>query len=129
MKRLILTSSLAALLLSSAAVVADPGKGKGPDKHDRDRDEQRDHRSDHDDRRDDRRHDNGRHLGHAKQAWKRGGYAPREYLDDRYYVRDYGSHRLSSPPRGYRWVRPESDSDRYLLIEATTGLIEQVFGY
>lgn len=131
MKRLLLTSSLAVLLLSSVTAIASPDKDKGHEKHDRDRHGQYDDRDrrDGDRRHDDRRHDNGRHLGHAQQAWKRGGYAPREYLGDRYYVRDYRAYRLSAPPRGYRWVRPEADSDRYLLVQATTGLISQVFGY
>lgn len=133
MKRLIVTSSLAVFLVSSTAAFAAPDKdkGKGPDKHDRGRHAQVDDRRGndlHDDRYDDR-HDNGRHLGHAKQSWKRGQHAPREYLSDRYYVRDYRAYRLSEPPRGYRWVRPEPESNRYILVQVATGLISQVFGY
>ena len=133
MKRLLLTTSLTALLLSSTAAMADSDHGR--DKHDRgDRDDRhgyyddrhgRDDRYRDDDR--DRRHDNGRHLGQIKHGYRRGERAPVIYLQQRYYVRDYRAYHLAPPPRGYRWVRPEND--RYLLVEAATGLISQALGY
>lgn len=160
MKRLLLTTSIAALLLSSVTALAAPGKDgghddrrshahgnyrdddrgdrrgddrhdrRGDDRYDRDDDRQRhgDNRRGNDNHRNHNgRHDNGRHLGHYKQAYRRGQRAPAVYLQPRYYVHDYRTYRLSAPPRGYRWVRPEND--RYLLVEAATGLISQVLGY
>ncbi len=118
MKRLLQTASLAALLLSSAAVLADPpghhkqGHGKHGDDHgyyDRGR------------------HDNGHHYGQIKQAYRRGDYVPEAYWAPRYYVEDYRVYHLAPPPRGYRWVRPADD--RYLLVEIATGVIAQALGY
>ena len=133
MKRLLLTTSIAVLLLSSTAAKA---RDHGKDKHDRYDDDRHGYNDRHDrddddryDRRyDDRRHDNGRHLGQAKhEGYRRGMRAPVVYLQPRYYVNDYRSYRLSAPPRGYRWVRPADD--HYLLVEVATGLISQALGY
>ena len=126
MKHLLLTTSLAILVLSSSAALADPGN-KGHGKNEKHRTH---HEARHDDRRHDRRygqHDNGRHLGWQKQAFRRGERVPVMYLQPQYYVQDYRSYRLAPPPRGYRWVRPADD--RYLLIQTTTGLISQMLGY
>lgn len=130
MKRLLLTTSIAVLLLSSTAAMA---RDHDKDKHD-DRDRQgHDDRRDRDDddrqdrRYDDRRHDDGRRLGQIKHGYRRGEHAPVAYLQPRYYVQDYRAYRLAPPPRGYRWVRP--DRDRYLLVEVATGLISQALGY
>ena len=132
MKRLLLSTSIAVLLLSSATAMArDHGKDK--DKHGRyddrydynDRDRHDDDR--HDRRYDDRRHDNGRHLGQIKHGYRRGERAPVVYLQPRYYVTDYRRYHLAPPPRGYRWVRPADD--RYLLVEIASGLISQALGY
>lgn len=144
MKRLLLSASLAVLALSSATAYADSGRGKHDDhgkqhqKHDKHRshdwraghrdDDRRDHRRD--DRRHgdhDGRHDNGRHLGWQKQSFRRGERVPVGYLQPAYYVQDYRSYRLATPPRGYRWVRPADN--RYLLVQTTTGLISQILGY
>ncbi|MDE1158413.1 MAG: RcnB family protein [Neorhizobium sp.] len=38
-------------------------------------------------------------------------------------VRDYRRYRLSSPPRGYHWVRADN---QYLLIGVTSGLISSI---
>ncbi|AYD01019.1 RcnB family protein [Neorhizobium sp. NCHU2750] len=38
-------------------------------------------------------------------------------------VRDYRSHRLSAPPRGYHWVKVDND---YLLIGITSGIISSI---
>jgi Ni/Co efflux regulator RcnB len=131
MKRLLLSISIAALLLSSAAAMA---RDHGKDKHGRYDDDRYDHndRNGHDDDRhdrryDDRRHDNGRHLGQIKHGYRRGERAPVVYLQPRYYVTDYRRYHLAPPPRGYRWVRPADD--RYLLVEITSGLISQALGY
>lgn len=141
MKRLLLTTSIAVLLLSSAAAMArDHGKDKHDrygddrygydDRRDRDDDDRYDRRYDdrrYEDRRDDRRHDNGRHLGQIKHGYRRGMRAPAVYLQPRYYVSDYRRYHLAAPPRGYRWVRPADD--RYLLVEVASGLISQALGY
>lgn len=139
MKRLLLTTSIAVLLLSSAAAMA---RDHGKDKHDRydddrygyndrrDRGDDDDNRYDrrYEDRRyDGRRHDNGRHLGQIKHGYRRGMRAPVVYLQPRYYVTDYRRYHLAAPPRGYRWVRPAND--RYLLVEVASGLISQALGY
>lgn len=131
MKRLLLSTSIAVLLLSSAAAMA---RDHDKDKHGRydddrhghnDRDRRDDDRRDH--RYDDRRRDNGRHLGQLKHGYRRGERAPVVYLQPRYYVTDYRRYHLAPPPRGYRWVRPADD--RYLLVEITSGLISQALGY
>jgi Ni/Co efflux regulator RcnB len=126
MKRLLLATAAATLLLSSSAAFSAPDKH---DRHDHDRADHRDdRRDDRDDYRDDTRHDNGRHLGQQRQAWRRGDRLPAIYRTEVYYVSDYRSHRLAPPPRGYRWVRPYRDDSEYLLIEISTGLISRIFG-
>ena len=124
MKRLLLTTSLAAtLLLSSAAAFARDNDDKG--KHDRDR---HGYYDDHDHKNKNKnKHDNGRHYGQLKKAYRRGDYVPVVYWEPRYYVNDHRSYRLAEPPRGYRWVRPQDD--RYLLVEIATGVISQALGY
>jgi Ni/Co efflux regulator RcnB len=132
MKRLLLTTSIAVLLLSSAAAMA---RDHGKDKHERYDDDRygyndrrdRDDDDRYDRRYDDRRHDNGRHLGQIKHGYRRGMHAPVVYLQPRYYVTDYRRYHLAAPPRGYRWVRPADD--RYLLVEVASGLISQALGY
>jgi Ni/Co efflux regulator RcnB len=137
MKRPLLTTFFAVLLLSSAAAMArDHGKDKHDrydddrygydDRRDRDDDDRYDRR--YEDRRyEGRRHDNGRHLGQIKHGYRRGMRAPVVYLQPRYYVTDYRRYQLAAPPRGYRWVRPADD--RYLLVEVASGLISQALGY
>ncbi|KAF1709518.1 RcnB family protein [Pseudoxanthomonas sacheonensis] len=132
MKRLLLTTSIAVLLLSSAAAMA---RDHDKDKHDRYDDDRygyndrrdRDDDDRYDRRYDDRGHDNGRHLGQVKHGYRRGMHAPVVYLQPRYYVTDYRRYHLAAPPRGYRWVRPADD--RYLLVEVASGLISQALGY
>lgn len=125
MKRLLLSISIASLLLSTAAFAA-PGQGK--DKHQK-------HGNDHayqergNNPKAHGRHDNGLHLGQQKQAWKRGQHLPREYLVDRYYINDYQRYDLAPPPRGYRYVRPYQDSNEYLLVQVTTGIISEILGH
>lgn len=38
-------------------------------------------------------------------------------------VRDYRRHRLSAPPRGYRWVRVDND---FLLVGIASGIISSI---
>jgi Ni/Co efflux regulator RcnB len=74
-------------------------------------------------------HDNGLHLGQLKhERWARGQRIPTTYLARTYYVRDYNTYHLAPPPNGYVWVRPYQDSNEYYLVQAATGLIEQIFG-
>jgi Ni/Co efflux regulator RcnB len=139
MKRLLLTTSIAALLMASTgAALAQPDRGHGwqQQRHGQDRDhryDRHDRHDRHDRSRNDRdryvRHDNGRHLGWYKQSFRRGQRVPVVYLAPRYYVNDYRAYRLAPPPRGYRWVRPYQDSNEYLLVQVATGLIMQVLGY
>jgi Predicted integral membrane protein len=137
MKRLLLTASVAALLLASTgAAFAQPERDHGwQQRHGHDRGDRDDGHRYHRDRHgryvrhDDGRHDNGRHLGWYKQSFRRGQRVPAVYLAPRYYVNDYRAYRLAPPPRGYRWVRPYRDSNEYLLVQVATGVILQVLGY
>jgi Ni/Co efflux regulator RcnB len=125
MKRLLLTTSIAALLLTSASAFAQPDQHKhkhkdkahGPPAHAIQHDRDYGH------------HDNGRHLGWQKQQWKRGARLPVVYLQPRYYITDYQAYRLAPPPPGYGWVRPYPDTNEYLMVQLATGLISQVLGY
>ncbi|MGY0559253.1 MULTISPECIES: RcnB family protein [unclassified Luteimonas] len=60
------------------------------------------------------------------RRWARGEYVPREYLADRYYVRDYQYYDLAPPPEGYQWVRPYREDDTYYLVQLATGLITSI---
>ena len=64
----------------------------------------------------------------AERKWARGGYIPRQYLDEPYYVRDYRQYDLAPPPRGYSWVRPDPRDDQYYLVQMATGVISQILG-
>lgn len=64
----------------------------------------------------------------AYRRWARGEYMHRDYLADRYYVRDYRAYNLAPPPYGYRYVRPYQDDDTYYMVQIATGLISQIFG-
>jgi Ni/Co efflux regulator RcnB len=119
MKRLLLATSIATLLLASTSAFAQSHYGA---RHDQPVHSGQQHRPD-------RRHDNGRHLGWQKQSFRRGQRVPVVYLAPRYYVNDYRAYRLAPPPRGYRWVRPYNDSNEYLLVQVATGVIMQVLGY
>ncbi len=58
-----------------------------------------------------------------KQRWSKGhraSAAERRRMSD---VRDYRSHRLSAPPRGYKWVKVDND---YLMIGIATGVISSI---
>jgi Ni/Co efflux regulator RcnB len=103
MKRLLIATALATMLLSPAAFA-----------------KQHRHKP---------QHDNGLHLGQVKhERWARGQRLPDVYLTRTYYIRDYDTYHLAPPPVGYVWVRPYPDADEYYLVQAATGLIEQIFG-
>ena len=50
----------------------------------------------------------------------RGARLPAEYRSRQYVVDDWRGHRLSAPPRGYRWVQTGGD---YVLVANATGII------
>ncbi|TCV92163.1 Ni/Co efflux regulator RcnB [Luteibacter rhizovicinus] len=77
----------------------------------------------HDDRYDNRAERRGPPPDHGGH-WERGHRAPDVYRRDDYVVNDYRSYRLREPPRGYHWVR--SDSNDFLLIAITTGVIADI---
>jgi len=64
----------------------------------------------------------------AERHWARGDYVPREYLMDRYYVRDYRTYHLAPPPPGYVWVRPDPRDDAYYMVQLATGVIAEILG-
>ena len=65
----------------------------------------------------------------AHRRWARGQYIPRDYLVDRYYIRDYRAYDLAPPPHGYAYVRPYQDDDTYYMVQLASGLISQIFGH
>lgn len=73
------------------------------------------------------RHDNGLHLGQRKH-WSRGERISTVYLAPRYYVRDYTVYHLAPPPPGMVWVRPYEEDRTFYLVQAATGLISQILG-
>lgn len=132
MKRMLLTTAIAGLLLAGSPAFAAPS----PDQHRGDRHgwQHRDHdydRGKHHKHKHWKRngHDNGLHKGWYKQQWRRGDRLSRVYLQPRYYVDDHRAYRLSAPPRGYRWVRPYQNAEEFLLVQVATGLITQILGY
>jgi len=133
MKRMLLTIAISGLMLAASPAFAAPltsasGDGWRGDRHghqDHDRDHGK-HKNKHWKR---NGHDNGRHLGWYKQEWRRGDRLPTAYLEPRYHVDDYRAYRLSAPPPGYRWVRPQANSEEFLLVQVATGLIARILGY
>ncbi|GGY23448.1 hypothetical protein GCM10008098_16130 [Rhodanobacter panaciterrae] len=65
-------------------------------------------------------YDRGRHEG----WYRRGGYVPTEYRGGSYVVTDWRGQNLRQPPRGYRYVR--SDNGDFLLVAITTGIIASI---
>ena len=114
MKRLMLATMFATLALSPTAFANGPGKGQ------QQKEQAQAWKAE-------GRHDNGLHLGQQKR-WARGERLPVVYLQPNYYIRDYDTYHLAAPPSGYVWVRPYPDAGTYYLVQATTGLIEQIFG-
>ena len=58
-----------------------------------------------------------------KQRWNKGHRMTRAERARAAAVRDYRSHRLSAPPRGYQWVRVDN---QFLLIGVTSGIISSI---
>ena len=82
------------------------------------------------DRRDERRIDRfdaGRYYaprGYAYRSWAVGGYFPRAYYDQRFWIADPFAYRLPPVPyRGARWVRYGPDA---LLVRIRDGYVIQV---
>ena len=117
MKRLMLATMFATLALSPTAFANGPGKGQ------QQKEQAQAWKAE-------GRHDNGLHLGQQKQArtWVRGDRLPVVYLQPSYYVRDYQTYHLVAPQPGYVWVRPYPDVETYYLVQAATGLVDQIFG-
>lgn len=67
--------------------------------------------------REQRWHDDGRHR------YYRGERLPSQYRGGEYVVDDWRGHRLSAPPRGYRWVNVGGD---YILVAIATGIIASI---
>lgn len=96
------------------------------------RDDRRDARWDRrDDRRDDRwdrrRHERRIWVGHyyhprgyRSHHWRRGERLPVAYYGRPYVIRDYDRCHLRRPPRGYHWVRVDTD---VVLAAVATGVI------
>ncbi len=64
----------------------------------------------------------------AYKRWAKGQNISREYVDERYYVRDYRAYDLAAPPNGYMWVRPYPEDNTYYMVQLASGLISQIFG-
>ncbi len=61
----------------------------------------------------------------APRRWARGQHFDRRYANNYRVVNNYRDYRLSSPPRGYQWVRSGNDA---VLIAITSGIIGAVIG-
>lgn len=55
--------------------------------------------------------------------WHRGDRLPSHYRTPHYVVDNWRLHRLSAPPRGYRWVQVGAD---YVLVAIASGVIFQI---
>ena len=108
------------------------GDRRDGDRHDGDRrDGYRQDGYRHDgDRRDERRierFDAGRYYaprGYAYRSWAVGGFFPRAYYDQRFWIADPFAYRLPPVPyRGARWVRYGPDA---LLVRIRDGYVIQV---
>ncbi len=66
--------------------------------------------------------DVGRGAG-PDHRYYRGDRLPPQYRSKQYVVDNWRAHRLSAPPRGYRWVQLGAD---YVLVAVATGIITQL---
>jgi Ni/Co efflux regulator RcnB len=139
MKKLV-TGLLVLALLGGTASMADARDGRRGDR-DRDRHEDSDRnwrdndgdrnwrRGDNDgrrwDRNDGRRWDGRRN--HRRWNWVRGHRFDWHYYRPHYnYVDNWSYYHLRRPPRGYRWIRIDSD---YLLVAIATGIILEILAH
>lgn len=152
MKKLLIASALAAIAFSGSAV-ADDDKERRKDHQEAQREYEKDRREAireyEKDRREHMREAAKDHREAEREYWKdrqeaerewhedvrehrrwaRGEYIPRDYLADRYYVRDYRDYDLAVPPDGHVWVRPYEGDDTYYLVQVATGLISRILGH
>lgn len=63
-----------------------------------------------------------RNNGHR---WAKGQRFDRRYANNYRVINNYRDYRLSSPPRGYHWVRSGNDA---ILVALTSGIIGAVIG-
>ena len=61
--------------------------------------------------------------GQNNARWSRGDRVPDQYRQNQYSVSDWRQRGLKAPPRGYYWVR--DDSNNFFLAARATGLIAQ----
>lgn len=131
MNRIAVAALVATLGAGAVSVQAQPRAAQDAQRHD----DRRHNDGRHDDRRagpQDKRHDAHRsdarnHRGAGPdQRWVKGSRVPPQYRAHGYVVNDWRGHRLSAPPRGYRWIQNGGD---YLLVAIASGVIAQiVFG-
>jgi Ni/Co efflux regulator RcnB len=115
MRRLILAVSLASLMLTATAAMADD-HGRGDRHHRYD-----DHDDDGDDDDDAGYYSERRHW---HREYHRGERIEVVYLEPRYYVDDYEYYHLRQPPRGHRWIRDEEG--RFILVAVASGIIADI---
>lgn len=139
MNRMLLATTIAAMLLAGPAFAKDHGHDHGSKGHGHDRGGEHgmamhaqgirvgEPNPNGPEWKREGRHDNGRHLGQYKH-WARGQRLPSTYLEQRYYVRDYRDYGLAAPPRGTVWVQPYQSDRRFYLVQVATGLISQILG-
>jgi len=61
--------------------------------------------------------------GYGYRRYERGGYLPRAFWVQDYYIQDYGLYDLMAPPPDFQWIRYGPD---ILLINVETGEVAQV---
>ncbi len=116
LKQFALSAALGALALAPTAFAHDAGKGY----------DKQQSKADKEYRKAASKADKAEQKAYRK--WLKGQNIPREYVDDRYYVRDYRAYHLAQPPSGYMWVRPYPEDDTYYMVQLASGLISQIFG-
>ena len=64
---------------------------------------------------------NARYNQHRQ--WRTGQRFDRQYATNYREIRNYGSYRLRTPPRGYHWVQSGNDA---ILVGITSGIISAI---
>ena len=64
---------------------------------------------------------NARYNQHRQ--WRTGPRFDRQYATNYREIRNYGSYRLRTPPRGYHWVQSGNDA---ILVGITSGIISAI---
>lgn len=67
----------------------------------------------------------GYNNGYSNHRWAKGQRFDRRQASNYRVVNDYRNYRLSTPPRGYQWVRSGNDA---VMIAITSGIIGAVIG-